>query len=227
MENPKIDLAVRTRVMPDSEILKLFKEGEIGCILDWEVRDGLFQPDGKLVEVGKKKAESFLVQFMEYLWACMNGISTQSGMLSKRTDGTFNTIQMGQKGGIIGGGAGSILDGIIVGSGIAAAQVTDFVIQTIINHGAGAGQLNYGAVSFGAPAADATTSQYTITRNFANASGGGVTVNEIGLYVNYVNNYQTSLPNNYFMWLHDVIAGGIVVNNGQTLTINYRPQAVI
>jgi hypothetical protein len=83
--------------------------------------------------------------------------------------------------------------------------------------------MNYGAVTWGLPTSDATTSQFTITRNIANVSGGPVTVNEAGLYVRgskYTSHY-------YFMTIRDVIGGGIVVPNGQTLTVNYRIQGVI
>ena len=83
--------------------------------------------------------------------------------------------------------------------------------------------MNYSAVTFGTPAADATTSQITITRNFANVSAGSVVVNEIALYCCA---YDTGATLRYFCIIRDVIAGGITVPNGQTLTVNYRPQAV-
>jgi hypothetical protein len=221
----KIDLNVRNRIVPMNEILKQFAEGEIGCIIDWEVRD---TETNKLIEVGQKKAESFLVQFLDMLWANMNFASTGSGFTSRRNDNALVVQQAcSNKSLIIAGTAGTVVDGIIVGTGNTAPTVTDYKIETLIAHGAGAGQLQYGAVTFGAPASDATTSQYTITRNFANASGGGITVNEIGLYVNNQIIASVYTIHSYFMWLRDVIAGGILVNNGQTLTVNYRPQAVI
>ena len=112
--------------------------------------------------------------------------------------------------------------GVVVGTGAVAPTISDYQLGAQIAHGVGVGQLQYSAVTFGAPASDATTSQVTITRNFANASGGAITVNEIGLYCRAY--YSSAIG--YFMIIRDVIAGGISVPNGQTLTVNYRPQAV-
>lgn len=90
--------------------------------------------------------------------------------------------------------------------------------------------MQYGGVAFGAPASDATTSRFTITRDFVNASGGAITVNEIALYVMA---YGSDLPSEdttnikNFMIIRDIIAGGIAVADGQTLTVNYREQAVV
>ncbi|GAH71984.1 unnamed protein product, partial [marine sediment metagenome] len=74
-------------------------------------------------------------------------------------------------------------------------------------------------------ASDASVSQFTITRNFSNAAvGGDITVNEIGLYVK---GYDTEDDTYYFMIIRDVIAGGIAVPDGQTLTVNYREQVQV
>ncbi|GAI66501.1 unnamed protein product, partial [marine sediment metagenome] len=55
------------------------------------------------------------------------------------------------------------------------------------------------------------------------ANGGAITVNEIALYVK---GYKYNVTY-YFMIIRDVIAGGIAVPAGQTLTVNYREQAAI
>jgi len=115
-------------------------------------------------------------------------------------------------------GAASVLFGIIIGTGVTAPDITDDSIETLIAHAT----MNYGAVTFGLPSSDATTSQLTITRNFSNVSGGAVVVNEIALYCR---GYDGAAR--YFCIIHDVIGGGISVPNGQTLTVNYRPQAVV
>jgi hypothetical protein len=110
--------------------------------------------------------------------------------------------------------------------------INDYKVETIINHGAGAGQMQYGAVTFGAPADDGVTSQCTVTRNFANASGGAITVNEITMVIQMFTPTQNDSHGQWpyqqnFCILRDVIAGGVAVPNGDTLTVNYRPQAVI
>jgi hypothetical protein len=117
--------------------------------------------------------------------------------------------------------------GIRLGTGLIAPTINDYALQTPIAEGSGAGQMNHGAVTFGTPAADSTTSQFTITRNMANNSGGLITVNEIGLYCRCYYWNGDSIVTGYFMIIRDVIGGGIAVPNGQTLTVNYRPQATI
>jgi len=124
--------------------------------------------------------------------------------------------------------AGDQNKGIMVGTGTTAPTIDDYQLGTRITHGTAAGQLQHGGVAFGLPASDPTTSQFTITRDFANASGGSITVNEIGLYVRAsAVDYGGGYGDRYFMVIRDVIAGGLAVPNGQTLTVNYREQAVV
>jgi hypothetical protein len=113
--------------------------------------------------------------------------------------------------------------GIIAGTGVNAPTINDYALQSPIVQGTGAGQLQYAAVTFGTPASDATTSQVTVTRNLTNGSGNSITINEIGLICRA---YYTDEAG-YFLIIRDVISGGIAIPNGQTITINYRPQVVI
>lgn len=123
--------------------------------------------------------------------------------------------------------SGVVTFGTRVGTGNTAVTITDYALQTPVAEGTGSGQMAHGAVTFGSPAADSTTSQFTITRNFTNSSGGSMTINEIGLYCRNFYSIEASLTVGYFMIIRDVIGGGIAVPNGQTLTVNYRPQAVV
>ena len=86
--------------------------------------------------------------------------------------------------------AGVVTQGIIVGlgynPGAPTPTISDYVLTFPIAHDSGAhgaNTLQYGGTSFGAPSSDSTTTQFTITRNFANATAGAITVYEIGLYV--------------------------------------------
>ncbi len=228
VNKPEVKTRNALDIKNPNSIPHLLEEGEIGAILEWEVRDsktGLLNilPDGKPNQ-GQRKAESFLRQFMDlfYVMACgMYGLTsykvTNNANIPQGVDASAWTFACNAL-------ANDATFGIIVGTGNAAPTINDYVIQTLIAHGAGAGQLQYGIVTYGAPASDATTSQFTITRNFANASGAPITVNEIGLYVK---GYGYGTISGYFMTLRDVIGGGIAVPNGQTLTINYRPQVVV
>lgn len=221
---PRIDLKDRSDiVIPNKEI---FLPGELGATIELTVRDGIFDPNGKITNhMGPMKSRSFVQQFIQLLWLQMACIFENFSMPLRDTSN--NLISIGMQAGTFACDAlaNSVLSGIIVGTGITAPDITDYKIETLIAHGVGAGQLQYGIVTFGAPASDATTAQFTITRNFANGSGGAITVNEIALYVEAPRASTPTLY--YFMTIRDVIAGGISVLNGQTLTINYRPQVVI
>ena len=73
--------------------------------------------------------------------------------------------------------------GIQVGSGVNAESFEDFVLQTLIAEGVGAGQLNYILSEVPAKGYNAGTRVWTITlaRYMNNNSGGDVDVNEVGL----------------------------------------------
>jgi len=88
--------------------------------------------------------------------------------------------------------------GIQVGTGVAAVIPTDNALQTRINHGRAGGQMEYGGcelinIGFVNP-----NGEFTIRRYFTNLSGGGITVEEVGIY---------AIGTKYDSWN---IAGGVV-----------------
>lgn len=207
--NPKLD------VIKEEEIKHLLLPGEVGAILELTVSN----KDGKVTEKRVLKSKSFVRQFLELLWVQAFPIPE---VVTYSVRDTGNILRAICESGFIfacNAAAADVTLGIIIGTGAVAPTINDYVIGTIIPNAT----MNYGGVTFGTPASDATTSQFTITRNFANVSGGAVTVNEIALYVKGYK-YNTAY---YFMTIRDVIAGGIAVPNGQTLTVNYRLQAAI
>lgn len=223
---PEIGLKVAARVIQKDKIHTLLEPGEMGAMLDWKVTD---PKTGKVTVEGSKKSESFVQQFIELLMVIAAGRETYGAMhtygITTSIRDTANTLRNVYYSNSAGGyhfdtyaGAAVVTHGIIIGTGNTAPVISNYVIETIIPHAT----MNYGACTYGAPAADATTSQCTITRNFANVSGGGVTVNEAALYCRAYDGAAR-----YFMIIRDVIVGGILVPNGQTLTLNYRPQVVV
>ena len=216
----EIRTKVTLKTFTDKEIPHVLMEGEVGASIELIVKD----KDGNITDrIGPKRAESFVRQFLELLWAIANQFNDANAPDVRDTSNTLRAIRASSAVFDTTAAAGDATHGTVVGTGNTAPTISDYALETLIAHGVGAGQLQYSDVSFGAPAADATTSQFTITRNFANGSGGAITVNEIGLYVRgmSVGNYY------YFMTIRDVIGGGINVPNGQTLTVNYRLQAVV
>jgi len=93
-------------------------------------------------------------------------------------------------------GAGLVLMGIDVGSGANVESFEDFVLQTPITNGSGAGQLDYAAslawvVAYDGPS---KTMSATFVRFMNNNSVGNVLVNEVVLVANmYANNALQNL----------------------------------
>jgi len=153
-----------------------------------------------------KLSKSFVVAFGKLLYMLMSGnsISMQDTSNVTRTGYVYNNINIAAT-------SGNTYYGIIVGSSNAAESINDYNLGTQIAHGAGAGQIQYGANTTGSPTATSTTASFRITRVFTNTSGGNVTIEEIGLA--FSSGY-------YFLIIRD-ITGTITLTNGQAITINY------
>jgi len=203
------------KVIREEEIPHLLVPGEMGAILELTVKD----KDGKVTDHRIMRSGSFVRQFLELLWIEAFQIPEIAPYSVRDTANVLQAICESKWSFACNAAATDVTLGIIIGTGTVAPTINDYAIGTIIPHAT----MNYGAVAFGAPASDTTTSQFTITRNFANVSGATVTVNEIALYIK---GYKYNVTY-YFMAIRDVIAGGISVPNGQTLTVNYREQAVV
>lgn len=205
---------------PDKVILE---EGEIGAVLEITVK----RADGTIREQWSKKSESFTRQFLDLLIVQMGGVDPRAGIEIRDITNTLVNIGMSPQTLDSNALVNDDTFSIVVGTGNTAPTITDYAIETKIAHGAGAGQLQHSLTAFGLPTSNATQSHFTITRDFSNASGGDITVNEIGLYqrareVGIALNAASSRALHIFLTIRDTIVGGIVIGNGETLTINYR-----
>jgi hypothetical protein len=144
--------------------------------------------------------------------------------------GTLRDIAMHSQTFQANGGVGDTNNGIVAGTGQVAPTISDYVLGILIGHGSAVGQLQYGGMTFGLPTSNLTTSIFTLTRVLSNASGDAITVYELGLYVN---GYGARPDSGQirglfrFMTIRDVIGIGIVIQNGESLTVNYRFQGVV
>ena len=195
--------------------------GEVFATLELIVRNS----DGEITEHRKLKSKSFVRQFLELLYAQACGLDAYSmyavAEITDITD-TDRPVDAHSKMFACNAAAENVNNGVVVGTDdgtITAKSVDNNKLGAQIGHGTGDGQLQYSAVVFGDPAASATTSQFRITRDFANGSGGSIDVHEIGLYVSDgTYNYMT---------IRDILGSAIAVPAGQTLTVNYQIQANI
>lgn len=218
---PVVELANQLRVMKANEVKGIFEGGEVGATFELTVSD---TKTGLITEHRPpQKSKSFVRGFLELLWIQGNQLTEMTMYLIRDTSNVQHYMMSNQYN--FDTTAAITIDtyGIQVGLGVVAPTINDYALGTKITHGVGLNQLQYSVHSYGAPASDATTSQFTITRNFANASGALVTPTEIGLVVR---SYRPAIAY-YVLAIRDVIGGGIAVPNGQTLTVNYRPQTVV
>jgi hypothetical protein len=226
MQGKKHEVKLKLR---DTQVLTpdniIFEKGEVGLVLELTVKDKA----GNVKHHSVRKGESFTRQFAELLFVQMGCLPEVQPLDVRDTSNVVWEIANDYHNFDASALTGDTLYGIQVGTDSTAPTISDYALGTKIDHGTGAGQLQYGNVAFGLPTATAVLSYFTITRDFSNASGGAITVNEIGL-VTLMNPimllYTSSRPAAvYALVIRDVIAGGVTINNGETLTVNYRQQA--
>jgi len=209
-------------VQPD-DIKDVLVPGELGAMLELTVTD---DKTGKIIEHRVMKSKSFLQQFIQLLYVKM-ALSPTSAPVSVRDTGNTlrNVAEVGKKGYTFDTTAAitDVTYGIIIGSdngGVYPLAMDNYKIGTLIPNAT----MNYSAMLYGNPGGDAGTgiSQITLTRNFT--ATAPTTVNEIALVCQAVDTTGTVRK---FMIIRDLIAGGIAVPNGTTLTVNYRLQAQV
>lgn len=230
METNKVKIArvdLEGKASPLDPDHLVFAPGELGAVLEWTVTD----KDGKVREHKVVKSKSYVRQFFDLLMVQMNSVTELVPSTIRDTANVEREICVSAFNFACNAVANTDSYGIQVGTGNTAPTISDCKLQTQIAHGSGAGQLQYGGVTFGLPTSDATQSHFTVTRNFSNQSGSPITVYEIGLVVKgdipepwQVSKTTIAVQYN-FLTIRDVIAAGINILNGETLTVNYRQVA--
>lgn len=104
--------------------------------------------------------------------------------------------------------------GMQVGTGTTAPAISDTAIQTLIAHGTGAGQLQYGVTIVGSYRIEGTSVKILIQRAFTNGSGGSITVRESTLVATW---YVSAIT--YFLIIHE--AENQAIADAQTGTLFY------
>jgi len=205
---------------------ELFEPGELGVVLEIELRDKA----GNVKEAWKKKSESFTRQFFDLLLVQALNAPDMHPLQMTDITGSVRDIAMHNQSFQANGGVGDIANGIVVGTGQVAPTISDYALGAQVAHGSAAGQLQYGGMTFGLPTSSLTTSSFTLTRVFSNASGSSITIYELGVLANgYTVRPDAGQARGLFrfMTIRDVIGPGIVIQNGESLTVNYRYQGVI
>jgi len=166
--------------------------------------------DGRIkVPFRRRTAHSFLKAYVTFLYVKFGRATAQS---TNDTANVSRSIAHDEKMTTTAAAAGSTV-GLVVGTGTTAVAFTDVALVTQIAHGSSASQLQYGASVVNNPSSDGTSTSMIMTRDFSNASGGSITVREIGIYS------QISSGNRIFCTVRDLAT--IVLADGDVLTLNY------
>ena len=118
------------------------------------------------------------------------------------------------------------LVGIQVGTGVGAVTPTDVAMGTRIAHGEAAGELEYGGCELVRMTIADPNGQFTIRRYFTNNSGGGITVQEVGIYAGGTK-YLIGTGLAYLFCIARDLTGGIAVLDTELLRATYVIQITI
>ena len=195
--------------------------GELGAVLELVIRNR----DGEIIERQEMLSRSFVKQFLQLMWVSCVRVSSGYRMKDywvRDVDGDLDPVQVASSSFQTNAGPNVDTYGILVGTGTTTPTIDDYRMEIPISHGIGAGQLQYSAVTFGAPTSDGSVSHFTITRDFSNASGSPITVREVGLVVYF---QRMGSGASYYLTIRDAV--NITIPDGETLTVNYRLQATV
>lgn len=199
-----------------------------------------FSTDGQLLESWKKPSRSFLLNFIKILYRSMSQDDSDVANMITAFDATSNPGSVSFYRSLfycVGGGGKSrqrvltLWDGYIYGENLGIVVGTDSTavapdqtkLLVPIEHGTEADELEY----FGMLVMDegdfnvdagADEAYFEIERIFRNASGGSITIREIG--INTLAYMSQVIVNEVFCILRDVDT--IVVADGEYLKIKYR-----
>ena len=189
--------------------MSLGARGACGLYYSYQVRDR----SGKiLVPFRRRTAHSFLIGYARWLQMKVVGTGRQTV-----TDTTGNSRSLIRSSALTSEASAAVSTlGLVAGTGTNAVALADAALQTQIAHGTTSGTLSYGASVVNAPASDSTSTELILTRVFANASGGLITVREIGIYSNMeYDNGSTAIV----CTVRDTVT--IALADADQLTLNY------
>jgi len=196
--------------------------------LEWEYE--IKDKDGKVIKKGKFKSKSWTGRIVELLYCIFHQYDHYTASLGTSYtdrlspeeiighDGTKIAIPTGYNVATRGvrAPAGEVF-GIIVGSSSSPVEIGDYYLASVITHGTGNGQLEYGDSTLETLSRGATYS-FKVVRTFTNNSGADVVVREVGLVIEVCTKKDTR---GYFLIARDIPSPEITVPNGKTLTLRY------
>ena len=177
---------------------------------------------GKIIsKTAFKRSKSFVKQFLQILEANMFPSVNIANV--KDIGNVDRDLVENSQNGNFESPVGNTNYGITVGTGTTAPTNIDYVMETLIAHGVGAGQLSYGVQSKTTTDVVGANVDMILTRTFTNSSGGTINVTEAGMQMIAMDDTVTA---RWFLVTRDTFAA-VAVNNGQVLTVTYTIRTTV
>jgi hypothetical protein len=171
---------------------------------------------GRVVFRESRESRSWLVAYNQLVYGGMSG----SGQSVKCTDGVNHTQSTTYDLLLVACPAGYDSRGCVVGSGTTPVTINDYKLDAQIYHGTGPGQLeHYDCTLIYPPAVARPQCSFQGKRIFHNASGGPVTVRDIGVYGSISNYYDACI-------IRDVLGAGALMRHGGAIAVIYTVRGV-
>jgi hypothetical protein len=215
-----------------------------------------FDKNHRLLEKRVQPSRSFLIQFIEGLYVqhaqilaagpyAMDDITNTSRNVDAQGQNSWhyakNNLCMGAPGGdsdfFLATGytqapVNSAIEGynigIVVGTGNNPVAPGDYALQTQVAQGRAAGQLEYGGCEWVNMAFADPNGTVDLRRYFTNLSGGGITIEEVGIYGSGTLYASAGLGGRAwpFAFARD-LTGGVAVADTELLRVTYTIQITV
>ncbi len=163
---------------------------------------------GKIVSRERRKSKSFLKQWNQLVYVQMNQTSlniTDTAGVSRSVSISSNAFQMNAA-------LGVTAYGTRVGTGTTAVAIDDYALETPIEEGTGAGQMEHLVCTVADFVVAAPNCSFLVSRAIVNNSGALITVRESGIYARG-GSYNLCAVRDVFGTPQDVPNGGSIVVN--------------
>ena len=185
----------------------------------------VFNKHGKVIHCEERRSKSFLEGYAAIMCAQMHGKSTPTITITVTdTGGTERTLRTYPAPFSCNAGAGIVVNGIRVGTGDTAVDMTDNKLETEITEGTSTGEMEHQATAFTTPSMAGSTCSFTVARSVINSSGASITVKEVGVYgISAI----TGVMAVYLAMVRDVLVSSVAVPNGGGITVTYTVSATV
>lgn len=189
------------------------------------IRAVVTDPDGKVVsDTGRKPANSFVIQFLEFIYAMFNSANLNATTTTNQEDFIYLTTQEPNAVFRVDAPINNSIYGLVVGTGDTAETNADYKLETQLTHGVGAGNISHGVTTVGTAGVVGANVDLEIKRPFTNLTGSAITVKETGIYTSGLVGGDAPY---FHCIIRDVFPGPVNVPDNCSLTVYYTVRTTV